>query len=328
MKNQKELKEALDMGYKNCSKVIILTHINPDFDAIASSLALAVIAKKYNKEAYIIIDDPIYKLFHGIQTIINEAKQHYNIITSEEYDKIKDENDLFVLTDVNGLNRIPLKDFNENNSIIIDHHDTNTDTINAYFTYIDTNASSASEIITLLFKNKIDSQIATYLLSGIYLDTERFQNNFGKDTKRAFNKLLSSNAQMNMVTEWFLEDYYSIQKMKELRKKVKYLTYVIAYVEGEDSLIYTREELAKVAVSLLDTPVNNISPNASFAIGKIDDEIIGISARSKEEIDVGEIMRLLSGGGNAHSAATQLENTTIDSAKTKLLTLVKPKNLK
>ena len=46
MKDIKGLKESLIYGINTSDKVIIIPHVNPDFDAIGSALGLAVIAKK------------------------------------------------------------------------------------------------------------------------------------------------------------------------------------------------------------------------------------------------------------------------------------------
>lgn len=68
--------------------------------------------------------------------------------------------------------------------MIIDHHriNKNTDEI-AYRenVYIDSSASSASEILTEIItllheEDKINNDTAQYLLDGIYLDTNTFKN--------------------------------------------------------------------------------------------------------------------------------------------------------
>ena len=54
---------------------------------------------------------------------------------------------------------------------------------------------------------------------------------------------------------------------------------------------------------------------ACFVIGKIGDSKIGISARSDGTINVQKIMESLDGGGHFSSAATQLEDVTIEESR-------------
>ncbi len=80
-----------------------------------------------------------------------------------------------------------------------------------------------------------------------------------------------------------------------------------------------KEELAKAADYLLRYKVD-----ASFAVGYTDDDVISISARSKGDINVGEIMGELEGGGNTFSAATRLQGRDLDDTVKSLKKIYKP----
>lgn len=164
-----------------------------------------------------------------------------------------------------------------------------------------------------MFKIKPSSELANYLLSGIYLDTNKLTKNVSSDTMKIVAKLLSHGADMNRVTDLFVQDFKSDRRVQDLVSKAEILSYSIATVLADEQTEYTREELAKVADYLL-----NYGVDASFAIGNIGDGIISISARSKEKVNVGEVMKLLGGGGNKCSAATKLTDTTIEEAGKRL----------
>lgn len=328
MKDIKGLKESLIYGINTSDKVIIIPHVNPDFDAIGSALGLAAIAQKNKKDVYIIVDEPSYKLYKGVSDILKDIKNEFKVISSAEYKTIKGDNDLFILTDVNGRRRIPLKDdIVDNKTIVIDHHDENDDTIEGFYNYIDTSVSSASEIVTSIMCSKISAKIANYLLTGIYLDTDHLNKNFKKNTAKSVSKLMEYGADMNDVTELFLEDFYSDRRVQQLINNVQFLTYIIAYVEGDQNTEYTREELSRAADYLLKCkcPFNNV--NASFVIGDIGDGVMSVSARSKSNVDVGEVMRQVSGGGSPTSAATQFNSSEKTEKTQKILSLIKPKYL-
>ena len=64
---------------------------------------------------------------------------------------------------------------------------------------------------------------------------------------------------------------------------------------------------------------------ATFAIGKISDDTIGISARSLGDIDVSVIMKKLGGGGHNSNAATQIKDKTLKEVKQSVIDIVNNK---
>ena len=172
-----DLKVYVSDTFLKCNKVILIPHNNPDFDAIGSAAGLTLIAKKLKKESKIIINDNLSMIDPGVKIIVDELNRESNlIIDKNKYVKEKNDNDLFVLTDVNKRNLISVNDLLNNNTLIIDHHNEDENTVKASYKYINTKMSSASEIVTKLIsmlKIKIPSSIANYLLAGIYLDTNK-----------------------------------------------------------------------------------------------------------------------------------------------------------
>ena len=324
MEDLKQFKLSMKQKILEAGNVVIVPHKGPDFDAIGSALGLTMIVKKFKKPFYIIIDDPIYKIDHGVQVIMDEVKKDCLIINREKYLKSKDDDDLFILTDVNKPSLISINDElqNEDKTIIIDHHDEDHTTIKSSLKYINSNISSASEIVTkllALYEIKIYPDIANYLLAGIYLDTNKFTKNVTSDTMKTIAKLLDFGADVNKVTEYFEEDFMSDRRVQELVSRAEITNYSIATVLAEEEIEYTREELAKVADYLLKYKVD-----AAFAIGNIGDNTVSISARSKEKINVGEIMQQLEGGGNPYSGATKLTNSTVEEAGKRLSKIITP----
>ncbi|MBR6690539.1 MAG: DHH family phosphoesterase [Bacilli bacterium] len=320
----KNFKINLDQKILQSGNIVIVPHNGIDFDAIGSAIGISLVVKKLKKAPFILIDDPVYKIDHGVQLIIDEIKNNFPIITKEKYSQIATPQDLFVLTDVNKSHMICLKDEvkNKDNVVIIDHHDEDESTLGSNCKYINSDISSASEIVTKLlnlYKIKPSSDVANYLLAGIYLDTNKLTKNISSETMKTVATLLDCGANMNVVTDLFAEDFNSDRRVQELVSKAKIITYSIALILADEGVEYTKEELAKAADYLLKYKVD-----AAFSIGNIGDNTISISARSKDKINVGSIMQALNGGGNQHSAATKLENTTVEEANKKLLKIIKP----
>lgn len=323
IKNLKVYLDSLD-SIGDIENVIIVPHKNVDFDAIASAVGFSLLATKMKKNPYIVVDDSPCSIDHGVQMIIDEAKKNYPIINRDKYLQIRKDSDLIVLVDVNKKYLISLKDdIDEDKRVmIIDHHDSDESTVHSDCEYIDTSMSSASEIVMKLlsmYRIKPNACVANYLLAGIYLDTNKFTKNVSPETMGIVTKLLECGASMNKVTDLFTEDFNSDRRVQELVSKAKITNYSVATIVANQEDEYTREELAKAADYLLKFGVD-----AAFAVGNVGNDTVSISARSKERVNVGEVMYELEGGGNPFSAATKLTETTTEEAGKKLLKTITP----
>ena len=329
MGSVKDLRINLQSKILTCKKVIIVPHNRIDFDAFASAVGISLIADKLQKHSVILIDDPIYNIDSSVKNVIDSTRKKYNIINKEKYLSIKDDDDLIILTDTNKSNLICLEEeinqIDSNNIIIIDHHDKGEKTIKTKNIYIDTKSSSASELLVKVlngFKIKLTPEVANYLLAGIHLDTNRLTKNTSSETFKIIAKLMENGASSSMIDEWFKKDFDSDKKVSELFSKAIIHKYSFAMVLAEKDCIYTQEELAKVSDKLLKYGVD-----AAFTIGYVDENLISISARSKEKVNVGKVMEALDGGGNNHSAATKISNESIEEVGKKLIKLVKPPHI-
>jgi c-di-AMP phosphodiesterase-like protein len=121
----------------------------------------------------------------------------------------------------------------------------------------------------------------------------------------------------------FLEDFEHDREVQRLVDNTDFLSYIFAIASDKDDSgkIYDVEDIAKTADYLLKYRVN-----ATFAIARIDEETIAVSARSKGVIDVSSIMKLLGGGGNEHSAAAKIKGKSIEEVKEFLYKLLIPTN--
>ena len=62
---------------------------------------------------------------------------------------------------------------------------------------------------------------------------------------------------------------------------------------------------------------------ASFTIGKIESNVIGVSARSLGEFNVSEVMKQMGGGGHSSNAATQIKGKTLKEVKQQIIDIIK-----
>jgi len=322
MQDVKDLKYIIENKINESNHVFITFHNCVDIDAIASAIGLSYIIRKLGKEPYIILNDSYDNIEKGAKKIIDAEIKNYNIISLEIYNKIKTNNDLLIVVDANKEKQVCCKeDLNDfKDIIIIDHHKEEDDTINTEYKFIK-KVSSASEIIIELFnlyKFKITENLSNYLLAGIYLDTNKYSVNCSYRTMELVSKLMKKGADTLKVSEFFEEDFFSDRKIQELVGKATFITENIALCIADENIKYTKAELAKVADYLLKYKID-----AVFAAGFIDDEIISISARSKGDIDVSEIMKSFGGGGHIYSAASELRDISFDEISKKLNKIIK-----
>jgi c-di-AMP phosphodiesterase-like protein len=131
---------------------------------------------------------------------------------------------------------------------------------------------------------------------------------------------MEAGADINFVMEMFSEDFESDRRVQELVSRTKMITYKIAMMLADPSVEYTTKELARTADYGLTYGVD-----ASFAVGKLNDDMVAISARAKDKIDVGQVMSEMGGGGHQFSAAANIKGQTIEEVGKKLSLLIRPK---
>lgn len=342
MKNIRELKDLLEKVVLENDVVFITPHVGPDCDAIASAIGLYMIMHKLNRECYIVIDDEMNKIESGVKSIIDELPSCVHIIKSSSIENVSEgKNRLLVTVDTNKTNLVPITDYNLFKDIVlIDHHEIGETTICTDYQFIDTKASSASEILyqlMCLFGVKMEyrmdedntdeiTNIYNYLLGGINLDTSKFSKNVTSTTMSIVSKLLKKGADMNYVNNLFLDDFESDMRVQNLVSKTAWSLFNIGIAMNFENpeTIYSKEDLAKAADWLLKYKATD----ASFALGFIEPEeelpYIYISARSKGRVDVGEIMSQMGGGGNEFSGATKIQAEDLDEIKLTLNRVIRP----
>lgn len=329
-RNLKEFKCVLENRVNECNKVFITPHFNIDFDAIGAAIGMAEIVKHLGKPVVLVVDDNLVTMTAGIRSIYKPALDTYTVIKSSDIAKHSTGNDLLVAVDVNKTNLIPdsLKEqlSNFSNIVILDHHKEDEHTISTESKLIDITVSSTCEMVTRLFRLlniPIDKNLAKTFLAGIFLDTNKLQKNATKGTLEIAAKLISRGVSIQDVNDLFVEDFENDRKVQHLIDGTTFVPYsihnvAIIYNQENPSMIYTQVELAKAADYLLQYKVD-----ASFAIGRIGEGIVGISARSLGGMDIATIMHIFNGGGNEHSAAARvLDTNDIRLVKNELLKLI------
>lgn len=293
----------------NASNVIIMAHKFPDYDAIGASVGVAKFCQfcgvKYNivtnfndlnviKAMKLIEDDDTYK------GIFVDGASGLDLISN---------NTLLILVDVNNFAMIENPDIARNveKFVIIDHHrkmqEYDTDPI---FTYIETSASSASELVTEMLEQTVPAELlkqneANMLFAGISLDTKQLTKNTGTKTYGAAMYLRERGASYDDIANLFktsLSDFLQETKYGELVEIYNGHMAIVAKENGNSKT--DRILAARVADSLLK--IDDVE--ASFVVVKISD-IVHVSARSSGNVNVHLILEEIGGGGHYNAAGGQ-----------------------
>jgi ribosomal protein L9 len=161
------------------------------------------------------------------------------------------------------------------------------------------------------------------MLAGIIVDTNNFTFRTGSRTFDVASQLKEYGADMIKARTFLREDIERRKEIAEIETKAEILFDKYAIVKITEALTMDRVLLAQVADRLLE--IDGVS--ASFAIGQLEENLIGISARSYEGVNVQIIMEEMGGGGHLNGAAAQLSNMSIEDAYKMLYDILEKEEL-
>lgn len=327
--------ELLDL-FKGSSNIFIMGHKYTDADSFGACLGMSKIALTVNKNVKIIVDEKgldetTKSIYNKIQTSYVSLRDLFTT-TSSALTEV-DEKTLLLIVDCQYQNLLMNDKIYKKvkNIAVIDHHRPNNEAIgnsNSYtkFSYIQPSASSTVELVTEMFeyvKEEIELTPieATWLLMGIFVDTNNFIYRTSYRTFNVLAKLQSFGADTAQAQRFLRENYDEYVKRMSVLNNLEVLEggFGIAMCDDE---IYERSFLAKIADNVIT--VNNIK--VAFCIGRISKDGVGISARSLDEANVQIIMEKLGGGGHFNNAATQLYGITKEQAREKLVAVLQEEN--
>lgn len=307
------------------NKVYIMTHIDADADAFGAAIAVQKIATAYNKEAKIVFDlDKVDQTIQYLYSIIQRehtATLDYLISTKKAIKDIKS-NDLLVIVDVQNQKILmePKLYKKAKHVAVIDHHRPGKFLVDKYdYIYQTSSASSSVELIVEMYEFidkdiTVSSAEATWMVMGILVDTNDLMYRASYRTFNVLSRLQTYGGELQLAKKYLREDY------DEYEKRIAVLSNVMIYKEKYGIATIKddanpRQFLAKVADDVLE--IKGIK--ASFCLGRISDNEIGISARSLDETNVQLIMEALGGGGHYNNAACQLRGVDVEEARELLL---------
>lgn len=298
-------------------KIVIVSHVNPDGDALGSSLALCLFAKKMGADARVIVPNDYPEYLSWMPSIQNVLVYDKNV---DESNRLMSEAELFCYLDFNtesrtGIMHNDLCRYNKVPKILIDHH-IGADRAHFVESYSETEISSTSEMIAELIKYHgfeiyLDNDIATSIVVGMITDTGTFSHSIFKNTFSIFGEILSSTA---IDYKKIHQNIYNTSTENRLRLLGFLINDRMTILEEYNTAyIYaSKADLERFNYQIGDTEgvvnypltIANIKMSVLFTEKQ---DVIRLSFRSKDDFSVNDLSRKhFNGGGHLNAAGGTL----------------------
>ena len=326
-----EFSQKLNKILEGISNCLIIPHKNPDADALGSSMALFRFLTKLGKKTKVILPNSPPG---NLEWMINNR----NVISYEKSpEKTKrhlSNSQIIFAVDFNSLKRIGTlsKEIEGTKTpiIMIDHHESPEKFSTLFLSK--PKIGSTCEIIYNIMKSingkLIDNEIATYIYSGILTDTGSFRYPLTTgDTHSIISELFKKGINHTKIHE-SIYDNFSFERahllavaLKNL-KKIETLGVVYTFLTKEDLEKHNfkkgdTEGFVNFGLRIRDIYVSVIFIEDSY------EDIIKISFRSKEKVDVNKFAKKYFNGGGHKNASGGYSNDSIIETEKKFITSIK-----
>ena len=287
--------------------IAILTHENPDGDAMGSSLAMYHALKAYGKNPDIIIPEhsKVFNCLPGIENLkVQSDIEHYDLAIALDCATVK------------MLNGFASYFENAKTKVCIDHHSTNT--MFGDYNYVNPDAPACAQILLVIleyFGIEITKDIGTCILTGIITDTGGF-------------KYQGVTAETFEFVAWLLNKGVNVSKVYrevlQIKTKPNFELHRIAnnriefLEDGKIAYTYiTKEDEEKVHAENGEIGRDVEGVEVSIFIRQTD-KGCKISLRSNDYVNVSDACVVFGGGGHPRAAGCTIQGT-LEQAKEKIL---------
>lgn len=295
-------------------RVLIVSHIRPDGDAVGSVLGLGLALQAVGKKHQMVLTDGVPSIFSylkGVDQIHTRPDGNFDAIIT------LDCSDLVRLGEA--MDGHPMPDIN------IDHHITNLNF--ARINLVDTEAVATAEILALClpkFDLPVTKPVADALLTGIITDTIGFRtSNMTPRALRITADLMEAGAD--------LPDLYSLALLRRSYDSARLWGVGLSKLQREGSLVWTsltRADRQAIGYSGRDDAdlINALAAITGVKIAIIFNEQNGdavkVSWRAQPGLDVSSVALSFGGGGHQAAAGAEIQGT-LEEVQEKVLAATK-----
>ncbi len=298
-------KREMRQKIRDARRVLVVSHIRPDGDAVGSLIGLGLSLEAVGKEVQMVLSD-------GVPADFRSLDGSDRVVTRPSGDF-----DLFIVLDCsdmiragqafnNGDLRYAVPDLN------IDHHVTNLRF--ARVNWLEVEAVATSEILARILPGlglPILLPVASALLTGIITDTLGFRtSNMTPRAMRVAAKLMESGAD--------LPELYRRSLGERSFEAARYWGVGLSKLQREDSIVWaTLTQADRKAVEYPgrdDADLINVLSSikdAQVALVFVEQnhKHVKVSWRSRRDVDVSQVALRFGGGGHKAASGAELEGT-------------------
>lgn len=289
---------------------IILSHVNTDFDALASMIA----AKKLYPDAQLVISD---KQDNRVKRFLNIYRDTFDFIRDIHVDWSKVTT--IILVDVASLSRvgrIPEDiDTEKLNILVYDHHPKRENDVK----YDDGIVEQVGAAVTLLIEKIKECQLpisefeATLFGLGIYTDTGNFtyKNTTPRDLQAA-SYLMDCGMNLEIVQR-FSEQTLELKQQQLLDHLI--LNAETYEIDGLEIVVSSHQlEKFQGGLALLTTKLADIKGgDASITVVKMKKHVHIVGRANSNRITLLPLLQKLGGGGHQHAGSAMVKNGNYES---------------
>ncbi len=300
---EKNLSLVADL-IRRSPRIILACHMNPDGDAIGSLLALGLGLRKMRKSVVLLCPDPVperYRTLPGATSV----KQEY-----------KGKADLAISVDCGSLQQLARLEmaFGQSKRIIeIDHHEYRTRFGDLQL--ISDQVSCVGEIVLQLLQSlkiKLDDRIGECLMISTLVETSSFsRQEVGPTTFDFCSRLMKLGIDFQKISErYYWRKRFSAVKLAGLcftrvtLRAHRQLVWSIARARDYRECQARQEDIDHVADEMM--MIEGVKVALLFR--EIDGNMLRVSLRSKDRINIGSLATLYGGGGHRDVAGCRIHN--------------------
>jgi phosphoesterase RecJ-like protein len=283
------------------SRILLVTHVMPDGDAIGSLLGLGHLLEEQGHDVTMICVDPVpdvYSWLPGSQRIVRSGLLHHDLVISLDCSDARRMGEV----DLSEMQAVPLAN--------IDHHVTNT--FFGAVNWVDPSSVATAQMVLNLadFADwEVSAMVATCLLTGLITDTRSFRTpNVDDVALRSALRLTEQGAAINEITQRVLE--------QRPLASIRLWGQAIERLELKDGVLWT--EVTQEMRARWRLPEDGESGLTNFLSGVREASVVvvfseknngtvDVSMRAVPEYDVARIALRLGGGGHPQAAGCTLE---------------------
>jgi len=297
----RHLLEQIREHVRDARRILLISHVAPDGDAIGSLLGLGLLLREQGKDLTLACEDTVPEVYTWLPDsaeIVRQGNGPYDLIISLDCSDVRRLGTVFHP----GLKGIPL--------VNIDHHVTNTrfGTVN----WVDPSSVATTQMILELAEAmgwELTLPVADCLLTGLVTDTRSFRTyNVDAAAMRAVLRLMEAGAELNEITRRSLD--------QRPLASVRLWGQAIEQLDTDGEILWT--EVTRSMRQRWGLGENGDSGLANFLSGvrgskvvivftERDDGIIDVGMRSVPGYDVATVALKLGGGGHPQAAGCTLE---------------------